>query len=280
MIKLNGHNYKLCLLDTNVVSEMIKRPTVEFRTIFNRFIVSDHLLCLSVFTIIELRRSPQIYEKFLDFFSFLPSIFLKGYEQLLEAEIDHYPDPSNIDPTLVAPWGIQLPPGMTRKEALAHLFETQMFCRREQKWQRSQASILRGMLSLLQNYSPRKDGRYTPMMISGFVKKVTSYQIKLRAPQFFQKYRLSEDKIEVDAFPSVKMMTFNVFYKFYPDRRKALKSDVLDIIISSAIPYVDVILTEKHQAEILRKTKKQDHFIDQVEVFTLADLRPGNTISA
>jgi hypothetical protein len=219
---------------------------------------------------------PWIYEKFLDYLCILPSFILKGYEQLLKAEIDRYPQPTEIDPTLIAPVGIKIPPDMSQKEAFTKMFESRIFKQRELKWQHEQANILKGMLSLVRNYPPNSNGTYTTKMISEFVKRVTSHQIKLRAPQFFKKNRLTDDNIEVDAFPSVKMMTFNVFYKFYPDERRPLKSDILDIIISSSIPYVDVVITEKHQAEIIRKTKEQDHFIDHVEVLTLADLRPRN----
>ncbi len=275
MIELNGHEYKLCVLDTNAVSEMIKRPTVEFRAVVDRFALVGYLPCISPFTVIELRRRRDLYQSFLQYFSVFPCLLVEGYEQLLGDEVEHYPNPSSIDPTLVAPWGIQLPLGMSREEALADLFETPMFRKGEQERQRAKASILKGMVSLVPSYPPGKDGGHAPRMVSQFVNTVSADQIRQRAPRFVRRRMLSPGRIEVDAFPSVKMMTFTVFYKFYPDRRTALESDVFDIIMSAAIPHVDAVLTERHQAEVLRKTKQQDPFVEHVEVFTLADLRSG-----
>jgi hypothetical protein len=43
--------------------------------------------------------------------------------------------------------------------------------------------------------------------------------------------------------------------------------------VSSATPYAEAIITESHQAEALRKTKRRDAFIDRLEILTLRDLR-------
>jgi len=77
----------------------------------------------------------------------------------------------------------------------------------------------------------------------------------------------------VDSFPSIKMTAFTVFYKFYTDERRPQESDPFDIIISSVLPYVDTVITEKHQADVLKKIKLQDKFIESLEVLRLKDLQ-------
>ncbi len=70
---------------------------------------------------------------------------------------------------------------------------------------------------------------------------------------------------------------YTLFYKFYVDNRKYIPSDVFDIIISSATPYMDAIVTERHQAEVIKKIKGQDKFLDSLRVFTLPEIRnPSN----
>jgi hypothetical protein len=65
-----------------------------------------------------------------------------------------------------------------------------------------------------------------------------------------------------------------VWHKFYAERnRKWTRSDAFDIIISSAIPYVDAVVTESHLAEGLRKTKRLDDFIEHLTIYTLRDFR-------
>jgi hypothetical protein len=272
MIEVNGHTYRLCLLDTNAVSEVVKRPDLGVQAILERFLPTEYLPCVSVFTVHELRRRSDVYEAFLELLSALPCMFLKGYEQLFQEEAELYPNPASIDPSLLSPYQIDLPPGMTRRGALAHIFSTAQFRRGERKWRRGQASILDGMLRHVRNFPPDRSGHYTPRMIAEFVRRVSASQIAMRAPRFLDSRGLTEDTVDVAAFPSVKMMTYTVFYKFYPDRRKASDSDVFDIIMSAALPYVDAVVTERHQLEVLRKTKRQDPFVAHVAGFSLAQL--------
>ena len=81
-------------------------------------------------------------------------------------------------------------------------------------------------------------------------------------------------EVDINAFPSVKATTYAVWHKFYADRdRKSARSDAFDIIIASAIPYMDAVVTESHLAESLRKTKRLDSFIEHLEINTLRDFR-------
>ena len=78
----------------------------------------------------------------------------------------------------------------------------------------------------------------------------------MRAYAFSKRMVDGSHSVLVNAFPSIRMTAYTVFYKFYiKDQRRSLESDPFDIIISSAIPYMDAIVTEKHLAEILKKVK-------------------------
>lgn len=66
-------------------------------------------------------------------------------------------------------------------------------------------------------------------------------------------------------------MMYTVFYKFYPDQRKPILSDVYDIIISSLLPYVDCFITEGHQFDAIQKIKKVDSFLDHLEVKSIKE---------
>lgn len=75
-------------------------------------------------------------------------------------------------------------------------------------------------------------------------------------------------------------MTYTVFQKFYADRdRKPYDSDAFDVLISAAAPYVEAIVTERHLAESLRKTKRRDGFLDRLHVLTLSDFRTGRPVA-
>jgi hypothetical protein len=83
---------------------------------------------------------------------------------------------------------------------------------------------------------------------------------------------IENQAVSIGAFPSVKATTYAVWHKFYADRnRKWTRSDAFDIIIASAIPYVDAVVTESHLADGLRKTKRLGDFIEHLTVHTLRD---------
>jgi hypothetical protein len=122
---------------------------------------------------------------------------------------------------------------------------------------------------------PPDDGKsYTPREIRTFLEIAGFSQIADRHRGFAKQIVKDGRAVDIDAFPSVKAATFTVFYKFYADKtRKASVSDAYDIIISSAAPYVDAIITENQQAEVLDKTKRRDDFLGDLRVFTLRDFR-------
>ena len=89
-----------------------------------------------------------------------------------------------------------------------------------------------------------------------------------------QAVEIDNQAVSIGAFPSVKATTYAVWHKFYADRnRKWTRSDAFDIIISSALPYVDAVVTESHLAEGLRKTQRLDDFIGHLTIHTLRDFR-------
>src|SRR5205814_3160778 len=102
MITLNGTNYKLCLLDTNAVSEMVKQPVVLGRFLAWSLTSPPFFLpCFSPFTLLELRRNTKIYGQFIEQIGPFPCMLLKSHEQLMEEEVRCYPDPTSVDPCLI-----------------------------------------------------------------------------------------------------------------------------------------------------------------------------------
>jgi hypothetical protein len=270
MITLNGNNYKLVLVDTNILSEVIKNRFEEFRKLFEWTATQKSIICFSLFTILEIRKTPAIYSKFLELFSAIPCIILKSHEQLLQDEVSAYPNSAEVDPILV---GF---PGVLAKAKLNEILdktfgETQVVAN-EKLWNSGQKEIVSGISGLVKNFPP-ENGKYTKKKIREFIQLAGFQQIALRQREFAKSILDLGGTVNVDAFPSVKMTAFVVFYKFYVDARRPLISDAFDIIIFSATPYVDVVISENHFVEMLKKIKIQDKFVEHVEAFNIKNLR-------
>jgi hypothetical protein len=273
VITLNGNDYRLVLLDTNALSEFAKRGES-----FRRFLMWSgaqpmFVPCFSLFSVLEMRRRPDVYGRFKELFRVLPCMLVKSHEQLLEDEVRCYPDPSGIDPTWL---GFSMLGGeeMDLVRVLDTASADEFFQGRERYWNDGAQDIVEGIASLVANF-PSDGDTYSPNEVRNFVEIAGFSQVAMRQPAFAkQMVEIENQAVTISAFPSVKATTYAVWHKFYADRdRTWTRSDAFDIIIASAIPYVDAVVTERHLAEGLRKTKRLDDFIEHLTIQTLRDFR-------
>jgi len=272
MITLNGNEYKLLLVDTNVLIEVSKASSREFQNLIIWSNSKNFIVCFSPFSLLEIRKSPNRYQRFLELFSDFPCAVLKSHEQFLADEVLAYPNPKNIMPILVGAPG-RIVSGNSIGDILNAAFTDQQILFDEARWLSGREEIVSGIKSLVKNFPP-ESGRYSRKRIREFIQLAGFQQIAMRQHSFAKASVDSGIAVEIDAFPSVKMMTYVVFYKFYADSiRKLLKSDAFDLLIFSAIPYVDAIIGESHIVDVMRKIQNQDDFIENVSAYTLSQIR-------
>ena len=276
MIEMNGTPYSLCLLDTNALSEMAKHPERELRNFLEWSLRSSPkvIACFTPFSIIEIRRRPSVYRKFLDSFSRFPCAMLKGHEELLHEEVLAYSSNALISPMSLAFSAIPSSGHKSLSETLDHCFSLPQILEKEKGWNSGRDAALAGILSLVNNYPPSSGGRYSPKDIRSFLEITVFEQLAMRHHAFATSVVDKNDAIDINRFPSLKMQLFTVFFRFYIDkRRKPEKSDVFDILNASQTPYVDSIVTERHHAEVLKQIQGRDGFIDSVRKFVIQDFR-------
>ncbi len=83
----NGSRYKLCLLDTNALSEIVKRPSNEGRGYIERFPPNEFIPCFTPYSLFELHRHPGVFHKFVKFFNIYPALITKPFQHILELEV-------------------------------------------------------------------------------------------------------------------------------------------------------------------------------------------------
>jgi hypothetical protein len=278
MLRGTHGEYRTCLLDTMAVSEMVKRPQGLFRH-FLRWSHDGPILipCFTIYTIMELRRKPDLFGEFIERFDGYPCGMAKGYMELMHEEAASYPDPSQIEACSLVFLPAPLGGDGNQLSNLPSLLDWPEHRNAERQWNTAAPEIVEGMASLVRNYPPENGSAYTQTEVKSFMQMVAIPQLIDHGLGQLVKRELAEDRaVDLDAFPSLKAMLYTVFHKFYADRnRKPLDSDAFDVLTSSALPYVEAIITESHLAEALRKTRGRDDFLSHVEVFTLRDFRSG-----
>lgn len=270
MININGNNYKLCLFDTNALSSLLLNQASWIKYFDKEFGLGDTIICYSAFSIAELYFRKELFDKFIDLFSIFPSAMIDGYEGLFQKEVDSYDNNSQIDFILLAPFAIK-DDNLSPKDALILTFKSSGFIEKSIQWRETRPEVIDSMLKLKDNYPP-KGKNYTIKEIEEFMFISSITQIGLRNRKFAQNFLKSEEIIDVSKFPSLKSMVYTVFYKFYTTNRKATDSDMFDIIIASAFPYVDYCITEGNLCEIFKQVQNRHDFSTSTIFYSLKNV--------
>ncbi|MBN2285185.1 MAG: hypothetical protein JXI43_01960 [Tissierellales bacterium] len=266
MIRLNENNYKLTLLDTCVVSELLKRRGSKPAHIIE-MIYDGSIPCFSTYTLKELKNAQDLYDDFFNTFGALPSFAIMDHHQILEEEIKAYNSSNEFNIIITAIFDNPFSNNNLNVKAMTDSFLTKNYMK---KFEEDKNQILDGILSLKQNYPP-KNKKYTIKEIDEFVNIVAFEQLCLQCRDWVKPIVDSGTEVNMDQFNSLKMMAYVVFYKFYIDNRTPRLSDIPDFIISSSYPYLDQIIIEKNQAEMIRQIQKRHNFCNHLNIFTLKD---------
>ena len=273
MIDLNGTAHRLCLLDTNFLTRLMDQSESRAKRIVDRVGNLPTVFAISIFTLIEVRDRRAAFDRLLRWFSWFPVVLMKSTHQLHAEEVAAYPDPSRVDPVLLAPVGIKPDPGSTHQDAVRLVFENPTVRRLMRELADGRNEIVDALLALRPTF-PRPAGGYTPADARDFAEKICFQHAVMHAREWVESMGGASFDLQANAFPSVKAAAYSTFFRFYPDsQRRPRRSDAFDIGTAAVLPYVELAALEKNQADIVRnRIPKVDGFLDDLQVLTFADL--------
>jgi len=90
MIKINNKDYKLLLLDTCLLSNLLKNNDGTAQNFFNHFFVqnNNYIICYEPNVLIEIKRRDDLFKTFKDLFKNVPAILLKTSYQIIKDQIN------------------------------------------------------------------------------------------------------------------------------------------------------------------------------------------------
>lgn len=274
MIKINNNNYKLGLLDTCIISDILNNSLNEMHSFFNKITKSDSMIlpCVTMWSVLELRSRIEQYQKFVKFFSIIPFCMLKTPDAILNDEFQYYPYWNKVDPILFS-FSILRPKEESLEYFLKRIFSQNEVKSGEKNWKyKWKWNALNSILSLKENFIPINKNLNAEDAKKFVEEALPQYVISHNLNWAKQKIDRKEEII-FDAFPSAKAGLYTVFYRFYVANRKPEIQDIFDILINNIVPYIDYVVTENFQADILRKIKKADIQFSHLEINTIKDLR-------
>jgi len=268
----NGSTYKLCLLDTNALSEIVKYPTVEGRGYIEHFPPTDYVPCFTVYNLVELRRNSDIFQKFIKFFSIYPSFITKPFQIILNEEVNTGGRASvnNILHTAFTLFGTSASSHL--QAFIDELFSTPEMEQLEKEWRTRDQDILDTWLINKANFNPTNSVP-NARDADRFVNDATVMTLCQLHPTVVQCGITANTIPQSFRFPSMQIMLYSQYFRLFDPTWTAKDQEVTDVCITACAPYVDAIVTEKFQAEIYNKVQKKVEGLNRVSFAKLRDIR-------
>ncbi len=265
----NGSEYKLLLVDTNILSEVTKNRSNELNKFIQLIKAYNFAPCFSFQSVLEIKNSSKggnvdLYSNFLMLFSQIPCIMLYPYREITNQEIQKalYGDSIDIAKTMNA-------------FSICGKDESYDF----EKWVSKILNDLSPIIILEENeiveaanefqfQRIKAQKNHTRVLFPSFLKEFFNAFFYREAPS------LINNRHNVEDYPAIAMMGITKYDRIYNIKNRSVGvNDVNDIFISAYIPYMDAVIMENHQIDLLRQKKSQYGFLSSLELYKMADIR-------
>lgn len=274
---LGKNEYKLILLDTNALREIVTNENCSGKGFLSKFFAEPPLYapCFSIYNTIELMPYKDIYEKFLDFFSIIPCLMFFPIKIIVQEEYRSFMQ--NIDFKITNQIANAFSPIVNNDSYNCRRFFERLNLNKELiqnineeisnlksiaiTW-KSQRDITRKQLDKLalpENMIDEKYYRFVEKKT--IVKDLINWGIEL-----------SRD-IDLEKFPAIRIMEYSQFNRIHCTKKEIRPNDIMDITISGIVPYLNAVITEKFQANVYKKAKSFISQMQSLEIYTLNDIR-------
>jgi len=269
--------YKHALIDTKVVSDMIKGLPQSHQIaskLIDKALADNWLLSISPANPLELAKQPWLLDEFYKFCAAFQIVaLLKGADQIEREETSNCLNSmameicphTSIVAQIVGPNGEKL---------IGYDLVKQMFERAGiNEWS---PKILAAAKNRFEDDESRREAyheyckAYGPKVVS---EKVIRFQLEQID------HRLSN--VDCARFPSMQSYFAGTYFKFYEDKnRRMTVNDVIDLMMFSILPYVDVFVSEGNNIDIVKKIKAKFGLLKHLEVFQITEFRSGGSNKA
>ena len=274
----SGKTYKLCLLDTNALSEIVKRPSREGRHFVERFGPEEHVPCFTIYSLVELRRRPDVYRRFVEMFSKYPFFLLKLWEDILAQERDAYSTAASASPLLQSFTPLASNRTYGFDEFVDRLVVQEWFVDRERKWRMEEDRILDSWLANRKNFQPRRQVA-NAQDAERYVYEAAIQTLISFFPDWIPSFNERNEVPNVSRFPALQVMLYSQYYRLWDPDWNRRPQEVTDIRIMAAAPYVDVVITERFQNEVFKKIRTRVPELREVESVPVRQLADNSNRS-
>jgi hypothetical protein len=268
LISFNGNSYKTVFLDTNAIRE-IATNTQSASRFFHEQIINNgtYAICFSIYNLIELKGQGEKFIHFCDFFDNwpvllfhdIPEFYKQEHAAAKAGETLKLEQRSLITPFI--PSFVRGKRGDSLKEALIGDDFKPIY------------DLIPGLVKEYKVTATEWQGQRIGGMISDneYFKKYEGPSILKSVTDFCGSSDIG--KFDINSYPSQRVGLYSQFCRVHKMRRSLEVNDVIDVMLSGYAAFVDVIVTEAFQANVLRILKGRIPSLRSLEVLRLSDIR-------
>ena len=253
MLKLNNKEYKVCLLDTNIIRSTLEMSQdIHLQTLLK--LRENYVFAFSVLTLVEMSHRKELIEKFINFINSIPIIILQSSDQVFRIEKHSHNRPVKIDELILLISNPIIP--KTKDEIVQFL----------------RSSDFQNICKIVKD---AQTGKYNDLKKE--IEKEINYDL---TPEEFTVKRLETQignniavRFQDSSYLSQKIINLLIYYTYFERKKKIPRSDPFDFLIACCVPYVDVFITEKNQTKSLNMINNNHDIINFVSILTMSDLR-------
>lgn len=256
-IQYDGYSLKLLYLDTNAISNLISDYNFR-RNVFKVVEKRDYHICFSIYNAIELSNGYESrFKKFLEMFSNIPCIMFWTYRDIIKEEIECYKgnklDISKISYSFV--------PNIEKEYDIRYCLE---------RWIPEIKDIIepqkKNMEELEKFFTKQKNiGKKYVSFNKEYEKETTIEFLKELG------YSMNEN-IDIEKLPTCRVINKSIYNRITCGKKIEIgTNDIYDIMISSVLSYIDAIVSENYQLEVIRQGKKSIKQIENIKCYTITD---------
>ena len=254
------NKYNLCLLDTNFISNISKTffksgedNKIKTKNMLLKYINPNHnIVCVSPTTIKELNKSDEVYSHFKIFFNIFPFCILNSAEKIIHNEVQT--DKMKEKDLILASISKF---GNTELQNLLENPEIVQILKNTKENDKAIAS------DRIKNFNDAKLFE-TEELLEISIKNIVNH------------FKINRKDFDANKYPALRMSIYNEIFQLEKikeyDIRDAL-SDSNDLMISTAVPYVDKFFTENKQAEFLKQMKQKKILNQDKKIYTIREIQ-------
>lgn len=252
---------KICLLDTNIISDTLKQNQSIHNNVFDK-LNHEFDLCIPLLTLAELRYSPDLLEAFCLLTDHSLFHILKPFNQILAKEKESYPKELAKEEIILMT--IDPKNGIEKAQIDNHL-KSEEFRKHSDLLKSDQMLAINNIKKMVTTEKKNNE--------DSFVNRYIWSQLGLKYPDFVKSVAEKNQLQSLIIFKSLYIQAHFLYYKYIQKEQKEKLSDTFDTLIISNLPYVDLFLTERTNAGLLRELRRKLSFISNLEIETMRDLR-------